>query len=61
VTGRRLPVTLSERRTGDPPVLIADATRVERLLDWRPERSTLDEMIGSAWGWMQRHPNGYAS
>jgi UDP-glucose 4-epimerase len=61
VTGRRLPLAMSERRAGDPPVLIAEATRAERLLDWRPQCSTLDEMIGSAWEWMQLHPNGYRS
>jgi UDP-glucose 4-epimerase len=61
VTGHTLPIELRERRPGDPPSLIADAARAHRLLGWRPERSTLDEMIGSAWGWMQRHPRGYGS
>ena len=61
VTGRELNVTYGERRAGDPPALIADTTRARELVDWNPTRSTMDEMIGSAWEWMQRHPNGYSS
>jgi UDP-glucose 4-epimerase len=60
VTGRRLPVELAPRRDGDPPALIADSRRARDLLGWSPTRSTLDEMIGSAWAWFQRHPSGYA-
>lgn len=59
VTGRTLPVELGERRAGDPPSLVADTARARELLSWDPLRSTMDEMIGSAWAWMQRHPDGY--
>ncbi len=59
VTGRELPVVYGDRRPGDPPALIADTTRARELVDWNPTRSTMDEMIGSAWAWMQAHPNGY--
>ncbi|HEV2074392.1 MAG TPA: UDP-glucose 4-epimerase GalE [Thermomicrobiales bacterium] len=61
VTGQELPIAFGERRAGDPPALIADTTRARELVDWNPTRSTMDEMIGSAWDWMQRHPNGYES
>lgn len=59
VTGRTLPVVEGPRRAGDPAALIADATRASELLGWEPERSTMDEMIGSAWAWYQAHPEGY--
>lgn len=59
VTGRELPVVYGDRRAGDPPALIADTSRAEELIGWNPSRSTMDEMIGSAWAWMQRHPHGY--
>lgn len=59
VTGMKLPVAYGERRAGDPPALIADTTRAREMLDWTPAHSTMDEMIGSAWAWMQAHPNGY--
>jgi UDP-glucose 4-epimerase len=51
VVGRPIPHTFGDRRTGDPPALVADVTRALDVLRWRPERSSLEEMIGSAWGW----------
>jgi UDP-glucose 4-epimerase len=59
VTDKAVPVEIGPRRAGDPPVLIADSTRARRELGWNPTRSTLDQMIGGAWDWMQAHPNGY--
>lgn len=60
VTGLNVPLQYAERRPGDPPVLVADATRARRVLGWEPKRSTLDEMVKSAWDWFQAHPRGYA-
>ncbi|HEX5499816.1 MAG TPA: hypothetical protein VFX03_11330, partial [Thermomicrobiales bacterium] len=54
VTGRSVPVRIEPRRPGDPPALLADSTRAHDLLNWEPVRSTLPEMIGSAWRWMER-------
>ena len=61
VTGRELPVVHGPRREGDPPSLVADSSRARDELGWNPVHSTLDQMIGSAWDWFQRHPNGYSS
>ncbi len=61
VTGKALPVVYEARRPGDPPALVADSGRAREVLEWRPSRSTLDEMVGSAWEWFQRHPHGYDS
>jgi UDP-glucose 4-epimerase len=61
VTDTEVPRTYHDRRAGDPPILVADASRARELLDWTPARSTLEEMIGSAWDWMQRNPNGYGA
>jgi UDP-glucose 4-epimerase len=59
VVGRSIPLTIGARRAGDPPVLVATADRAAAILGWRPLRPTLEEMIGSAWSWRQRHPGGY--
>lgn len=59
VTGQKLNVKYGERRAGDPPALIADTAKARELVGWNPARSTMDQMIGSAWAWMQAHPQGY--
>ena len=57
--GRPIPFTVGPRRAGDPPILVARATRAAEVLGWRPTRPTLDEMVGSAWAWRRSHPGGY--
>lgn len=57
--GRPIPFTVGPRRAGDPPVLVARATRAAEILGWRPTRPTLAEMVGSAWAWRRSHPGGY--
>ncbi len=59
VVGRPIPHTVGPRRAGDPAVLVAAASRATAILGWRPTRSTLDDMVGSAWEWQRRHPHGY--
>ena len=57
--GHEIPFVVGARRAGDPPVLVAQSTRATEVLGWRAARSTLDEMIGSAWAWRLAHPDGY--
>ncbi|HEX5826120.1 MAG TPA: UDP-glucose 4-epimerase GalE [Candidatus Limnocylindrales bacterium] len=59
VTGTEIPFTVGPRRAGDPPVLVASNQRARAVLGWEPRRSSLPEMVGSAWAWRRAHPNGY--
>jgi UDP-glucose 4-epimerase len=59
VVGRPIPHTIGPRREGDPPILVASPASAESALGWRAQRSSLEEMIGSAWDWRQRYPRGY--
>jgi len=59
IVGHPIPHTVGPRRAGDPPVLVASNAKAREVLGWIPRRSTLDEMIGSAWAWRQAHPAGY--
>jgi UDP-glucose 4-epimerase len=54
VLGHAIDVRDAPRRGGDPPELVASIDRVRSVLGWEPARSTLDEMIGSAWAERQR-------
>jgi UDP-glucose 4-epimerase len=59
VVGQPVPHAVGPRRAGDPPVLVASNARAKERLGWSPGRSTLEEMIGSAWAWRCSHPDGY--
>jgi UDP-glucose 4-epimerase len=59
VVGHPIPFTVGPRRAGDPPVLVARATRAADVLGWRPARPSLEQMVGSAWEWRRRQPGGY--
>ena len=49
VLDRSLEVIEAPPRGGDPPALVAKIDRAREVLGWEPRRSTLEEMIGSAW------------
>lgn len=51
-----LPVAVKElpRRAGDPPSLVADASRAASVLGWRPVHSDLDTIVQTAWNWFSR-------
>jgi UDP-glucose 4-epimerase len=59
ITGHAVPVTDRARRPGDPPELVAAPQRAATELGWRPRRSSLEEILGSAWRWHRAHPRGY--
>jgi len=48
VTGRTVSVVHHPPKP-EPPTLLADTALVRRELDWKPERSSLDEIIADAW------------
>jgi len=54
VVGRRVPVRESPRRPGDPPELVADATRFRSEFGWEPRHSDLDTIVRTAWAWLRR-------
>lgn len=60
VMGRPIPHAIGDRRAGDPPTLVASSALAEEALGWEAKRSSLEEMITSAWEWRQRNPDGYA-
>lgn len=61
ITGQPLNTLERPRRPGDPPVLVASASHTGAVLDWKAQRSSLDDILDSAWRWHQTHPHGYRS
>jgi UDP-glucose 4-epimerase len=53
VTGRPLRSRDAPRRLGDPAVLIASSARAMAELGWQPRHTSLDEIVGDAWKFLQ--------
>jgi UDP-arabinose 4-epimerase len=51
VTGLAIPFVISDRRAGDPPNLVGDATTIKSRLGWKPELAELEDILKSAWVW----------
>ena len=61
VTGRTIPVIETQRRPGDPPILIASSEKIGRRLGWFPRYEKLEDIIATAWRWHRTHPHGFRS
>ncbi len=53
ITGKSIRAVERPRRAGDPPKLIASATKAKADLHWKPRYQNLDEIISTAWEWEQ--------
>ena len=60
VTGKKVAYEIAPRRAGDPPRLIACSDRAKRMLGWKPAHESALDIIGSAWKWQLKFPDGYA-
>jgi UDP-glucose 4-epimerase/UDP-arabinose 4-epimerase len=54
VTGQKVPYVAGPRRDGDPPELVADSSKLRRMLKWTPKHSELREIVSSAWNFERR-------
>ncbi|MCU1307861.1 MAG: UDP-glucose 4-epimerase GalE [Acidobacteriaceae bacterium] len=61
VLGKPVRVRVAQRREGDPPVLCASPCRIVQELGWKPEHSSLQEIISSAWHWKISHLESQAT
>jgi UDP-glucose 4-epimerase len=51
ITGIDFPVRETGRRAGDPPALVADSSKAQEILSWRPKYDSLPFIIRTAWNW----------
>ncbi|CEV49617.1 UDP-glucose 4-epimerase GalE [Streptococcus pneumoniae] len=58
VIGSYISYKITSRRAGDMDVSIADISKAEELLGWKP-RYDIMKMCQDTWKWQQKHPNGY--
>ena len=54
VTGKEIKIVESDRRPGDPPILVGSSDKVKSVLGWQPQYSDLHQIIAHAWQWHQK-------
>jgi UDP-glucose 4-epimerase len=45
---------MGQRRAGDSPKLVGDATRARTMLGWQPQLADIREILATAWRWHQQ-------
>jgi len=54
VSGVSITVDVAPRRPGDPPMIVADATKIRASLDWTPRLQDIDVIIKHSWLWQRK-------
>lgn len=54
ITGREIPVIESDRRPGDPPILVGSSEKARLVLGWKPQYADLNQILKHAWQWHQK-------
>ena len=54
VTGVDFPVEETERRTGDPPAVVANSSKLMKTTGWKPKYNDLEYIIKTAWDWERK-------
>lgn len=53
VVGKKVNYVVGDRRTGDVPVMYANADKAHQFLDWRTELS-LEDALADSWRWQEK-------
>lgn len=49
VSGKKLAIEIKDRRPGDAGQLVADASKIQSILGWKPQCSDLETIVKTAW------------
>lgn len=58
-SGKSIPYEIGPRRPGDVASCYADASKAERDLGWKAEKS-IEDACRDAWRWQSQNPDGFA-
>ena len=59
ITKTRIKYKISNRRQGDPAILISESKKAIKELGWKPSYNELETIIDTAWRWHKKYPEGY--
>lgn len=54
IAGRDIPLSVADRRAGDPAILVADSAKARTELGWSPRYEDLGQQITHAWNWLRK-------
>ncbi len=54
VSGHALSIRTAPRRSGDPPILVANIDKIKRTLSWQPQYDNLEDIIRTSLEWEQK-------
>jgi UDP-glucose 4-epimerase len=54
VTGVSIAVEERDRRPGDPPILIGTSEQARTILGWKPQYTSIKDIVADAWQWHQK-------
>lgn len=57
VTGKNIKVILTDRREGDPPVLVGSSKKAQSILGWKPQFADIDVITTHAVNWFLKINN----
>jgi UDP-glucose 4-epimerase len=60
VCGHPIQYTITDRRSGDAAITVADPSEAERQLGWQTRR-TLHDICRDGWLWQSTNPTGYSA
>jgi UDP-glucose 4-epimerase len=59
VTGAKIKIIETTRRTGDPAILVASNEKAARELLFVPKITSIEKMLKTAWKWHKNHLSGF--
>lgn len=54
ITQKPIKVVISDRRAGDPPMLVGSSDRAREILGWQPQYADLSQIVQHAWNWSNK-------
>ncbi|MCS6960848.1 MAG: UDP-glucose 4-epimerase GalE [Pseudanabaenaceae cyanobacterium SKYGB_i_bin29] len=54
VCSKSITVVMTDRRPGDPPILVGSSDKAKQILGWQPRYYELKQILTDAWRWHQK-------
>jgi len=58
ITGVDFKIIEEARRDGDPAQIFASSQKAKQMLHWKPQFTSIKQIIETAWNFHQQHPDG---